>query len=118
MVQVCRGDGVQRGWGDRENTDLHSPLPLCLPAVVPLCPNDPLPITHDPKKRFLSTRTKGATCLVFLNKFHPSGEHFMAKTTNATTQTGKFPYPFRTGWALVLLAINFVVAAFYFHIIE
>ncbi|HAZ43897.1 MAG TPA: photosystem one PsaX [Cyanobacteria bacterium UBA11371] len=42
----------------------------------------------------------------------------MAKTTNATTQTGKFPYPFRTGWALVLLAINFVVAAFYFHIIE
>ncbi|MFB2975069.1 photosystem I protein PsaX [Microseira sp. BLCC-F43] len=42
----------------------------------------------------------------------------MAKTTNATTQTGKFPYPFRTGWALVLLAINFLVAAYYFHIIE
>jgi photosystem I 4.8kDa protein len=31
---------------------------------------------------------------------------------------GKFPYPFRAGWALLLLAINFVVAAFYFHIIE
>jgi len=31
---------------------------------------------------------------------------------------GKFPYPFRTGWALFLLAINFLVAAYYFHIIE
>jgi photosystem I 4.8kDa protein len=30
----------------------------------------------------------------------------------------KPPYAFRTGWALLLLAINFVVAAFYFHIIE
>lgn len=29
-----------------------------------------------------------------------------------------FPYPFRLTWALVLLAINFVVAAYYFHIIE
>lgn len=27
------------------------------------------------------------------------------------------PYPFRTGWALLLLAINFLVAAYYFHII-
>jgi photosystem I protein len=26
------------------------------------------------------------------------------------------PYPFRTGWALLLLAINFLVAAYYFHI--
>jgi photosystem I 4.8kDa protein len=30
----------------------------------------------------------------------------------------KPPYPFRTGWAILLLAINFLVAAFYFHIIE
>jgi photosystem I 4.8kDa protein len=42
----------------------------------------------------------------------------MAKTTDATTTTGKPPYPFRTGWALFLLAINFLVAAYYFHIIE
>lgn len=43
----------------------------------------------------------------------------MAKTTDAAVPTtGKPPYPFRTGWALFLLAINFVVAAFYFHIIE
>jgi photosystem I protein len=27
-------------------------------------------------------------------------------------------YAFRTGWALLLLAINFLVAAYYFHIIE
>jgi len=27
-------------------------------------------------------------------------------------------YPFRTGWALVLLGINFLVAAYYFGIIE
>ncbi|KAF3887320.1 MULTISPECIES: photosystem I protein PsaX [Nostocales] len=27
------------------------------------------------------------------------------------------PYPFRTGWAVLLLAINFLVAAFYFHIL-
>lgn len=30
----------------------------------------------------------------------------------------KPPYPFRTAWALVLLAINFLVAAYYFHIIQ
>jgi len=30
----------------------------------------------------------------------------------------KPPYPFRTGWALLLLAVNFLVAAYYFHIIE
>lgn len=27
-------------------------------------------------------------------------------------------YTFRTGWALLLLAVNFLVAAYYFHIIE
>lgn len=29
----------------------------------------------------------------------------------------KAPYPFRTGWAVLLLAINFLVAAYYFHIL-
>ena len=38
--------------------------------------------------------------------------------SDSVMKTGKFPYTFRTGWFLVLLAINFVVAAFYFHIIE
>lgn len=32
-------------------------------------------------------------------------------------KTGNAPYPFRTGWALLLLAINFLVAAYYFHIL-
>lgn len=27
-------------------------------------------------------------------------------------------YPFRTGWALLLLGVNLLVAAYYFHIIE
>jgi photosystem I 4.8kDa protein len=38
--------------------------------------------------------------------------------SDSVMKTGKFPYTFRTAWFLVLLAINFVVAAFYFHIIE
>ncbi len=46
----------------------------------------------------------------------------MATTTEdkpiAKSKTAKAPYPFRTGWALLLLAINFLVAAYYFHIIE
>lgn len=37
----------------------------------------------------------------------------------AVANTGaKPPYTFRTGWALLLLAVNFLVAAYYFHIIE
>lgn len=28
------------------------------------------------------------------------------------------PYAFRTGWSLLLLAVNILVAAYYFHIIE
>ncbi|NWF60811.1 MAG: photosystem I protein PsaX [Fischerella sp.] len=36
----------------------------------------------------------------------------------AKSTTAKPPYPFRTGWALLLLAVNFLVAAYYFHIIE
>jgi photosystem I protein len=27
-------------------------------------------------------------------------------------------YPFRTGWALLLLGINFLVAAYYFEILQ
>jgi photosystem I 4.8kDa protein len=30
----------------------------------------------------------------------------------------KPPYTYRTAWALLLLAGNFLVAAFYFHILE
>ncbi|PSP15727.1 MAG: photosystem one PsaX [Cyanobacteria bacterium QS_8_64_29] len=33
-------------------------------------------------------------------------------------QSGQPPYPYRTGWALVLLLGNLLVAAFYFHIID
>ncbi len=35
-----------------------------------------------------------------------------------TAKNAKPSYAFRTGWALLLLAINFLVAAYYFHIIE
>ncbi len=44
----------------------------------------------------------------------------MAKVQNSPVpSTGaKPPYAFRTGWALLLLAVNFLVAAYYFHIIE
>lgn len=38
--------------------------------------------------------------------------------SDAVMKTGKPPYPFRMGWFLLLLAINFLVAAYYFHIIE
>jgi len=38
--------------------------------------------------------------------------------TGATTKTSKPPYPFRTFWALVLLAGNFLVAAIYFHVLN
>ncbi len=38
--------------------------------------------------------------------------------TGATTKTSKPPYPYRTGWALLLLGINFVVAAYYFGILK
>lgn len=38
--------------------------------------------------------------------------------TGAVTKTGKPPYPFRTGWALFLLAGNFLVAAYYFHLLK
>ncbi len=44
----------------------------------------------------------------------------MAKVKNPPVPNSgaKAPYPFRTGWAVLLLAVNFVVAAYYFHIID
>ncbi|NMG08169.1 photosystem I protein PsaX [Brasilonema sp. UFV-L1] len=49
-----------------------------------------------------------------------------AKTVPAAKKPGedvaksnaKAPYPFRLGWAVALLALNLLVAAYYFHIIE
>ncbi|MBF2000901.1 MAG: photosystem I protein PsaX [Synechococcales cyanobacterium C42_A2020_086] len=35
-----------------------------------------------------------------------------------TIKTGKPPYTFRTSWALLLLAGNFLVAAFYFGLLK
>ncbi|NJO43079.1 MAG: photosystem I protein PsaX [Cyanobacteria bacterium CRU_2_1] len=32
--------------------------------------------------------------------------------------SGKAPYTFRAGWALLLLGINFLVAAYYFGILK
>lgn len=40
------------------------------------------------------------------------------KPTGAVTKTGNPPYPYRTFWALLLLAGNFLVAAIYFHIVN
>ncbi len=33
-------------------------------------------------------------------------------------KTSNPPYPFRAGWLLFLLAVNFLVAAMYFHVIN
>lgn len=41
-----------------------------------------------------------------------------AKNSPVADSGAKPPYGYRTGWALFLLAINFLVAAYYFHIIE
>ncbi len=41
-----------------------------------------------------------------------------AKSSAPVAQSGKPPYPFRTVWALVLLAGNFLIAAIYFHVIN
>jgi photosystem I protein len=37
-------------------------------------------------------------------------------TESAVAKTGKPPYTFRTAWALLLLAGNFLIAAIYFHV--
>lgn len=42
----------------------------------------------------------------------------MTKSTGAVAKTGKPPYTFRTFWAIVLLAVNFLVAAIYFHVLN
>lgn len=41
-----------------------------------------------------------------------------AKISPVANTGTKPPYTFRTGWALLLLAVNFLVAAYYFHIIQ
>ncbi|MEM7726067.1 MAG: photosystem I protein PsaX [Cyanobacteria bacterium P01_A01_bin.45] len=43
----------------------------------------------------------------------------MANTDKAvaSSSNAKFPYPYRLGWALLLLVGNFLVAAFYFNIL-
>jgi photosystem I 4.8kDa protein len=41
-----------------------------------------------------------------------------AKNSAVADSGAKPPYAYRTGWALLLLAINLLVAAYYFHIIE
>ena len=38
--------------------------------------------------------------------------------TAKSKPAAKPSYAFRTGWTLLLLAVNFLVAAYYFHIIE
>lgn len=43
----------------------------------------------------------------------------MAKIKSpAVVEAGKPPYTFRVSWAIFLLAVNLLVAAYYFHIIE
>jgi photosystem I protein len=41
-----------------------------------------------------------------------------SKSSGVAHSEAKPPYPFRTGWAILLLAVNFLVAAYYFHIID
>ncbi|MEH2296185.1 photosystem I protein PsaX [Nostoc sp.] len=41
-----------------------------------------------------------------------------AKNSPVADSGAKPPYAYRTGWAIFLLAINLLVAAWYFHIIE
>jgi photosystem I protein len=38
--------------------------------------------------------------------------------TDSVAKNGTFPYPFRTAWFVFLLAINLLVAAYYFHIVQ
>ncbi|MBE9006774.1 photosystem I protein PsaX [Fortiea sp. LEGE XX443] len=41
-----------------------------------------------------------------------------SKSSAVADSGAKPPYAFRTGWALLLLAVNFLVAAYYFNIIQ
>jgi photosystem I protein len=48
-------------------------------------------------------------------------DKIMAKTSAdkmPVPQSGQPPYRFRTIWALVLLAVNFIVAGIYFHFLN
>ncbi|MEY3869043.1 MAG: hypothetical protein RLZZ338_2934 [Cyanobacteriota bacterium] len=38
--------------------------------------------------------------------------------TDSVAKNGTFPYPFRSAWFLGLLAINLLVAGYYFHIVQ
>jgi photosystem I protein len=40
------------------------------------------------------------------------------KSSAVADSGAKPPYAFRTAWFLLLLAVNFLVAAYYFHIVE
>lgn len=42
----------------------------------------------------------------------------MTNDDAARSHKAEAPYPFRTFWAILLLAVNLLVAAYYFHIIE
>ncbi|MHC5934796.1 photosystem I protein PsaX [Nostoc sp.] len=41
-----------------------------------------------------------------------------AKNSPVANSGAKPPYAYRTGWAVFLLALNLLVAAYYFHIIQ
>jgi photosystem I 4.8kDa protein len=86
-------------------------------------PQSPVPSPQSPITQiFLKNLSFWYNSLVFLRKWikKKEGERFMAKVQNSPVpSTGaKPPYTFRTAWALLLLAVNFLVAAYYFHIIE
>lgn len=38
--------------------------------------------------------------------------------SDSVMKTGKPPYTFRTAWFGLALAINFLVAAYYFHVVQ
>ncbi|MEG4573553.1 photosystem I protein PsaX [Microcoleus sp. N3A4] len=38
--------------------------------------------------------------------------------SDSVMKTGKPPYTFRMAWFLLLLGINFLVAGYYFHIVQ
>jgi photosystem I protein len=55
--------------------------------------------------------------LVFLKKALKLGEKLMTAKSKISAPA-KPSYLFRSGWAILLLAINFLVAAYYFHIVQ
>jgi photosystem I 4.8kDa protein len=70
---------------------------------------------------FLTSFAKDGGYLVFLKKSLSllQGENTMAKAGADVAQSGaKSPYPFRTLVSAILLAVNFLVAAMYFKVIN